>query len=449
MRKKVISALLAAGVAAAALTGCGKNAEQAAEAENTEEAGENADSSHGTDDGQQTVPLKYEGEILIWVDDAAVSVTEEQLADFQQANPGISQTVFTVEAVSEEDAAERMLSDPAGGADVYIFAQDKTKRLAAAGALQKVPDSYKSSLTEDADEGALQGAAVEGELYAYPVTADGGYLLYYDKSVVRDPSDLDRILEDCEKAGKSFCMELNSGWYQPAFFFGTGCSLSYETDEAGNFISAEMNYASPQGLVALKEMIHVKSSSAFVNGSAAGDIENPGALIDGIWDADLVEEKLGENYACAKLPSFTGADGETYQMSGFAGYRLLGVKPQKDENRQMVCDALAAYLSGSPAQLARYEAAGWGPSGKAARKSGEVSENKALCALQEQLSCDRLQGEYPGDYWTLAMGLGDDVNTGTLNAKTSDADLMTALQTFQDTCISYAEEDPETEEEES
>ena len=58
--------------------------------------------------------------------------------------------------------------------------------------------------------------------------------------------------------------------------------------------------------------------------------------------------------------------------------------------------------------------------------------------MNEQLLRNKPQGKYPGDYWTLATGLGDDIITGTLNEKSSDEDLMAALQTFQDTCISYA-----------
>ena len=85
-------------------------------------------------------------------------------------------------------------------------------------------------------------------------------------------------------------MEINSGWYQTAFFFGTGCDLSYETDDAGNFTSANVDYASDQGLVALKEMIRLSSSSSFVNGSVAGDATNIGAIVDGTWDASTVKE---------------------------------------------------------------------------------------------------------------------------------------------------------------
>ena len=46
--------------------------------------------------------------------------------------------------------------------------------------------------------------------------------MYYDKSVVTDPSSMEAILADCEKAGKNVYMDITSGWYQTAFFFGAG-----------------------------------------------------------------------------------------------------------------------------------------------------------------------------------------------------------------------------------
>ncbi len=446
MKKKLVSVVMAGVLASAMLAGCGSSnaadttaadsAEETAE-ETTEEAAE--DTAAEETEEAEAVELNYSGEIKIWVSDASVDFTNEQIENFKAANPGVADATFTVEAVGEGDAASNMITDVEAGADIYGFAQDQIARLVSAGALEEVAPENIDAVNADNDEGAVNAATVGDTLYAYPLTSDNGYFMYYDKSVLTDPTDLDTILADCKAAGKSFYMEINSGWYQTAFFFGTGCDLSYETDDAGNFTSASVDYVSDGGLVALKEMIALQESGAFVNGSAAGSATNIGAIVDGTWDATVVKEILGDNYACAKLPSFKGADGNTYQLSGFSGYKLLGVKPQEDEDKLIVCDALAAYLSGGEVQLARYEALGWGPSNLEAQQSEAVQADEALSALNEQMLEDVPQGQYPGDYWTLATGLGDDVISGTLSSSSSDDDLMAALQSFQDTCISYAE----------
>ncbi|MGI6107120.1 MAG: extracellular solute-binding protein [Lachnospiraceae bacterium] len=393
-----------------------------------------------------TDPATYDGkEVKVWVADGVVDFTNEEIAKFQEEYPQYAGVTFTVEPVGEGDAASNVITDVEGAADVFGFAQDQIARLVAAGALIDVNPDYVDDVSTRNDEGSVNAATVGDMLYAYPLTSDNGYFLYYDSSVVTDPTDLDAILADCEAAGKNFYMEINNGWYQTAFFFGTGCELTYETDTDGNFTTCNVDYASDQGLVALKEMIKLNSSSAFQNGSSADNATEYAAIVDGTWDQESIKKMFGDNFACAPLPSFTGSDGETYQLSGFSGYKLLGVKPQEDEDKLQICDDLANFLSGEEAQLDRYNAVGWGPSNINAQQDDAVLADVALTALNQQMLNDVPQGQYPEDYWSLATSLGDDVIQGNLSTDTSDDDLMAALQTFQDTCISYADSAAEAE----
>ena len=371
-------------------------------------------------------------EIKVWVADGVKTFTEEQIEAFKEANPDFADFDYVVEAVGEGDVAGNMITDVSAGADVYTFAQDQIVRLVSAGALEEVaPDNQEAVIAEN-DAGAVGVATVGDVLYAYPITSDNGYFLYYDSSVVSDPSSLEQVLADCEAAGKNFYMEINSGWYQVAYFFATGAELTYDTDNDGNYTGCNCTYASDAGLVALKEMIEVASSPAFQNGSSADKTTNLGAIVDGTWDKESIKTLFGDNYACAKLPCFEGSDGQTYQLGGFGGFKLLGVKPQEDENK------LAAFLSSEEVQLARYDAVGWGPSNLNAQKSEAVQSDIALSALVEQLAYCIPQGNYPGDYWPRGTALGDDIIAKKLTADMSDDDLMAALQSFQDDCISYA-----------
>ena len=73
----------------------------------------------------------------------------------------------------------------------------------------------------------------------------------------------------------------------------------------------------------------------------------------------------------------------------------------------------------------------------AAQQSDIVKADAALAALGEQLAYTVPQGQYPGDYWSLATGLGDRIIAKEFD-DADDAALMDALTEFQDTCISYA-----------
>ena len=224
---------------------------------------------------------------------------------------------------------------------------------------------------------------------------------------------------------------MNSGWSQTAFFFGYGCELTFDTDNEGNLVKMNASYASDAGVAAVKAMINLVKSPAFVNGSSFSTATNVGAIVDGTWDSASAKEAFGDNYAAVKLPTVDGV-----QLGGFGGFKMLGVKPQTDDDKLAACDALAAYLTSGDVQLARYNAVGWGPSNLAAQQDPAVQAEEALSALGAQLAFTQPQGQYPGEYWNLATGLGDDIIAGKYN-DADDATLLEVLQGFEATCESY------------
>ena len=373
----------------------------------------------------------YSGEIEVWVADATVEFTKAQLEAFKATSDEYANLTFKVEPVGEGDAASNMITDVEGGADVFAFAQDQLARLVAAGALIDVLPENAEIVKAENDAGSVAAAMMGDMMYAYPMTSDNGYFLYYDKSVVTDPSTLEGIIAQCEAAGKNFYFEINNGWYIPAFFFGAGCTLTYESDANGNLIACNCDYASENGLKALKAIIEMCKSPNFVNGSAADKATNFGAMVTGTWNAATLQGMLGENYAAVKLPTAAG-----FQLGGFGGFKLIGVKPQTDEDKLAVCDAIALYLTSGAVQQARYEAVGFGPSNLAAQQSDAVKADVALSALASQLQYCIGQGQYPGDYWTLAGAMGDSVMADEYDNMT-DEQLMEVLTNFQETCKTY------------
>ncbi len=430
MKKRLLSVLLAAAMVVS-MVACGGSDEPA----NNDAANTNTEA--GTEAGNDTVDYGS-GEIKIWVAENVVDFTKSQAETFLKSNEAFAGYTVVVEPVGEGDAANNMLTDVEGGADIFGFAQDQLARLVSAGALNPVVGDYAAWVVEQNDAGAASAAVLGDMTYAFPITSDNGYFLYYDKSVITDPTSLEQIVADAEAAGKNFYFEINSGWYQPAFFFGAGCTLTYETDANGNFTKANVDYNSEKGLVALKEIIELSKSASFQNGSSCSNATNVAAIVDGTWDAGAAKEIFGDNYACAKLPSFTGSDGATYQLGGFGGFKLLGVKPQTEAGKLQVCLQLAQYLSSAEVQVARYNAVAWGPSNVTAQADAAVQADEALAALGQQLANTIPQGQYPNDYWTLATSLGDSVIADEYDNATDD-ELMAVLATFQSSCESYVQ----------
>ena len=187
MKKKLVAGMLATAMVASVFTGCGKKDEEKST------SAENKTSVEVTADDK--------GEIKLWVADNTVDFTKAQVDKFLEANPNYKGFSVTIEAVGEGDAATNMITDVTAGADIYGFAQDQLARLVSAGAIAPV-NACADWIKENNDAGAAGAATIGGTTYAFPITSDNGYFLYYDKSVISDPSTLEGILADCEKAGK-------------------------------------------------------------------------------------------------------------------------------------------------------------------------------------------------------------------------------------------------------
>ena len=371
------------------------------------------------------------GSIVVWCAENAVDLTERQLDAFLAANAESVTFTYSVNAVGEGDAATQMITDVEAGADIFCFAQDQLARLVEAGALAKLSDTTVAKVTAANDGGAVKAASINDTLYAYPMTSDNGYFMYYDKSVVDEEhlDDLAAIIADVEEAGRTFNFELTSAWYNASFFFAVGCSSVWSTNEKGAYTSAVDNYNSANGLIALKGMQILTSSSAYVAGSQASAFNaaegvKAAVVISGTWDVNAAQEALGNDFAATDLPSFT-VDGTTYHLGSFSGNKLMGVKPQTNATRAAVLAAVANYLTGEECQLQRFNELGWGPSNLADQATDAVKENVALYALAQQNRYAFPQGQYPNAWWDIAGALG----TVALNAET-EADLQEGLTTY-------------------
>ena len=375
----------------------------------------------------------YSGDVKIWVADAMVELTRAKAEEFKAAHPEYKDMNVLVEPVGESDAATNMITDVEGGADIFGFAQDQLARLVVAGALVELSPENAELVKAENDDGSVAAVTMGELLYAYPMTSDNGYFLNYDKSIITDPSTLEGVLDQANAAGKKVYFQINNGWYQTAYFFATGATVTYDVDEGGNLVKANINYASPEGVAAMKGLIALAKHPAFVNGSDAPSASNYAAIVVGTWNRETIGQEFGDNYAATKLPTFT-VDGQTYQLSGFGGFKMLGVKPQVDDAKLAAVDALALYLAGEEVQQARFEQSGWGPSNLKVQQSDAVKSDFVLSALAEQLNFALGEGQYPNDYWSTAEGLGNDIIAGKFDDYT-DEQLMDELTKFQDILV--------------
>ncbi len=437
MKKKVLATLLATAMVAGCLAGCGNDgaantpAEEApaateetpAATEETPAATEEApaateeapaEDAAATDasDPIATLIANTTGTVTmtVWASEEDQDLTSKLLDEFKAAYPDVTFDI-TLGAESESTAKDTVLTDVEAAADVYAFADDQINELVQAGALQEVAAHYTYDVAAENVSGAVEAATVDGKLYAYPMTADNGYFMFYDSSVFTedDVKSLEKMVEVADAAGKKIAMDISNGWYIYAFFQGAGLELSLNDDGMTN--TCTWNAAG--GTDVAQAILDLTSSNVLVD---MGDEDmatqiaegNVVACVNGTWRAETAAEAWGDNYAACKLPTFN-AGGKDCQMSSYSGYKLVGVNPHSANIGWSML--LAEFLTNEAAQTARFEARGLGPANVAAASSDAVASNPAIAALAAQAAYATPQ-RVGGNFWSPAETLGQILASG-------------------------------------
>ena len=377
------------------------------------------------------VTYDEEYDITVWVSEVEGmdTLTKQQIKEFGDSSK-IKYNV-TLEQQSESDAATKMITDVTNGADIFCFAQDQTMRLVKAGALSEIVGNGAKAIKEEHDSDAVAAVTFNNSIYAYPLTSDNGYFLYYDKTVISDDiaDDFSKILKACEDADKTLSFEGDtSGWYLASWFFGAGCVSEWTVTDDGDFTAVNDTFNSDNGLKAARAFYNFASSKAYLSSSDGGDFsKGSAAVVSGTWAYNTVKATLGNNMGVAELPSYT-IDGQKYHLGSFKGCKLMGVKPQSDPKKAVALNKLAVYLTSEKAQLERFEAVAWGPSNKAAQQNEKVLANPALTAVRNQSPYAVTQGQIHGSWWGLATTLG----TAIKESKGDTAVMQAALEKYDD-----------------
>ena len=405
MKKKVLSALLCVSMVATMVAGCGSSNEGTTDANNAGETAQAGTEAAAPAASGETISLK------VWAAEEDQTLTAELVENFKAANPDQTFDV-TIGVESEAKAKDDILVDPEAAADVFAFASDQITDLVKAGVLQPVQDV--DTISSQNVAGSVEAATVDGTLYAYPFSADNGYFLYYDSTVVTDPTNWDAILADCGAAGKKAGMVMASGWYNAGFFYGAGFTTSLNADGS---TTMDWNGTSADGIKGTdvaQAMIDISTNSAFLpitdgdtsNQIATGEL---GAIISGTWDAEAVQAAFGDGYAACALPSYTCA-GNQVPMGSAAGYKMIGVNANSAQVGWAM--ELAKYLTNEESQKARFEARQIGPSNIAAGEDPAVQENVALVAVTAQNGANGVVQSVGGGYWEPTKTFGEIIAQG-------------------------------------
>ena len=246
-------------------------------------AAESADDRKQETEGTETV------ELTVWGEKDNTATLTKMIDSFKEQYKGQADFNITLETQADSGVRDVMLTDVHGGADVFSFPDDQLISLVAGGVLVPVPNAEEVS-AENIKE-SVDAATLNGKLYGYPMTADNGYFMYYNKDYFteEDVKSLDKMLSVAQAAGKKVAMEFNSGWYLYSFFGNTGLKLSLNEDGVTNACNWNDTSGDIRGVDIEEALKRITSNAGFLscpNGEIADKMKSGEVIagISGVWD---------------------------------------------------------------------------------------------------------------------------------------------------------------------
>ena len=361
--------------------------------------------------------------LTVWVSEADKAFATAVADAFKARHPEKNYDIV-IDIQGENDVATRILNDVENAADVYSYLNDQLSKLINGDALTRIAGERLNRIAQANSKASIASAtvAVKGEdgVYGMPYT-DNTFFLYYNKSVLTetDVKSLDGILSKCS-ANKQFAYPMTDGWYSTAFYFGKdlGCEVVYDENLAETSITCDFDNETGKAVTAAM-WNYAKDSrvKGDANDSKITAGFNDGTVIaaaSGIWNKTTIEGYLGDNFAAAKLPTYTLNKGtakeEQVQLTAFAGYKLMGVNNYSKHKT----DALdfAEFYTNQENQVKHFEARGFVPTDEDARADERVQKDVCAKAITQQLAHSKIQTAVPSTLWLPMEGLGTAMITG-------------------------------------
>ncbi len=378
--------------------------------------------------------------LTIWVSEADKPFAEAVVTAFKAKNSDKNYQ-FVIDIQGENDVATRILNDVENAADVYSYANDQLPKLINGDALARIAGERLNRLTAANDKGAMESATVtlngEEAVFGMPYT-DNTFFLYYNKAVLTesDIASLDGILSKCSNT-KQFGFPFKDGWYTTCFYFGKGLGyeVTYDKDLAETTITCDFDNETGEAVTsAMWSYVRDSRVKADADDSKITAGFNDGSIVaavTGIWNRTAIEKSLGENFAAAKLPTYTmnkGAENaEQVQMVSFAGYKLMGVNNYSKHKTDAM--DFAEFYTNKENQIKHFEERGFVPTDIEARKDERIQSDVCAKAITEQLKYSKTQINVPSTLWVPMEGLGTAMVTG---AQSGNFDLKAQLKACVD-----------------
>ncbi|MGO4488626.1 extracellular solute-binding protein [Microbacterium sp. 2RAF4] len=304
-----------------------------------------------------------------------VKFWEQTVADFEEANPGVT---IEIQSVQNEDLDGKLQTALNSGDAPDIFLQRGGGKMAAmvkAGQLKDLTDSITGDAADEISDAAYSASSLDDKIYAMPVAVLPGGLFYsqdlFDQAgITENPTTLDELetaTEQLKAAGiDPVALGAKDAWPAAHWYYW----LALRECSADTLAKAadEMTFDDDCWVRAGEDLQAFAATEPFNSGfltttaqqgagSSAGLIANhqAGMELMGAWDPGVIgsltpDQKPLPDLSWFPFPEVEGGDGEPgSMMGGVDGYSCSVDAPD-------ACVDFLNYLGTSDVQTAYYKA---------------------------------------------------------------------------------------------
>lgn len=304
-----------------------------------------------------------------------VKFWEQTVADFEEANPGVT---IKIQSVQNEDLDGKLQTALNSGDAPDIFLQRGGGKMAAmvkAGQLKDLTDSITGDAADEISDAAYSASSLDDKIYAMPVAVLPGGLFYsqdlFDQAgITENPTTLDELetaTEQLKAAGiDPVALGAKDAWPAAHWYYW----LALRECSADTLAKAadEMTFDDDCWVRAGEDLQAFAATEPFNSGfltttaqqgagSSAGLIANhqAGMELMGAWDPGVIgsltpDQKPLPDLSWFPFPEVEGGDGEPgSMMGGVDGYSCSVDAPD-------ACVDFLNYLGTSDVQTAYYKA---------------------------------------------------------------------------------------------
>ena len=262
---------------------------------------------------------------------------------------------FTVSEFEEGEGVSN-LPTAESAPDIFPYASDQTLSFYQLGALSNVSRSDGNWIKENMGQDAYDAAKLQS-LVGIPFTSDNGCVMFYDKSVVSDPAQidtLDELFSLADSLGKEVNIPYGNGFYcapiMQTYAGGQSLYTLTPTDRSYNATSSFASDAGLQGAKLLKRLINEDSIRNVATVPGKNDVL---ATIVDVSKVASFKNEMGDKYATAPLP-FVSEGGP--RLGSYLGYKFYGVNNTLSAANKTIAFNVAKFLASEYVQAKRFDA---------------------------------------------------------------------------------------------